>query len=158
MPAEQRFRRFVLKFHELELAWHDVQSGDVGCADDFSERPASFVVADGAVDGLVLLHGELGLMTEKSGKARLRIDIKGEHSVSAKCEILCEVRGGSGFPASSLEVHDRDDLQVIVAFAVRPVGARSFSAPVEIAAESLDVVKRVCPPAVASGCGPLPSP
>ena len=57
----------MLKFHELEVAWNDVQSREVCFLDHLADLPDLVIVTDCAVEGLVLTNVEFWLEAMESG-------------------------------------------------------------------------------------------
>jgi hypothetical protein len=146
----------VLEFHELEVPWNDVKAGDVCGSDDLGHVPPRIVIANSSEKRLVFADIQLGLMAEKGREACLWIKIDGQHSVAAHRQELGEVSSCGRLSASSFKVHDRDDLQRLVALPVRDVSASALAALVENSAKLIDIVERVRAPAVRLGWWPLP--
>ncbi len=84
LTLDHRSGGMVLEFHQLEVAWDQAQSVKIRLAYDLPHGPSGVVVADCAIEGLVLGDVELGLEAEHRGKRRLRIEIDCEDAKSVK--------------------------------------------------------------------------
>ena len=58
--SSERPRGFVLELHELEVARDEVEVREIGRPDHLRQGPPVVVVADGAVEGLVLSTSNSG--------------------------------------------------------------------------------------------------
>ena len=131
-PRHQFLWRFVLEFHEFELAGDDMQICDVCRADDLRHFPTARVVADCAVNRLVLADIKFWLMAKKGRKTGLRIEIDRQHAISAKRQILRQMRRSGGLSATALEVHHGDNLQGLAVFPMRNITPRTFATAIEL--------------------------
>ena len=65
LTRHQRFGRLVLELHEFELPRNDVQVRNVGASHDLRHFAAVGIIADGAVNRLVLADIKFGLVSEQ---------------------------------------------------------------------------------------------
>ena len=125
-------------------------------ADDLGHFPPICVVANRPVNRLVLADIKFWLVTKQGRKTGLRIEVDRQHAISAKREILREMRGGRGFAATAFEVHHRDDLQGLAVFPMRNITSHTFAAAIEFDAKCVDVLDRVGPTIIRLSGRPLP--
>ena len=79
-------------------------------------------------------------MTKKGRKTCLRIKVDRQHAISAKRQILGEMRGRRGLSATALEIHHRDNLQGFAVFPMRNITSRAFAAAIEFNAKRVYVL------------------
>src|SRR5208282_6677106 len=108
----------VFELVQLEISGDEIEAGEICRPDDLGKRTALVVVADSAVERFVFLDVELRLIAEERGHAGLRIEIDCEHAIAAQREILRQMRADGGLSASSFEICNREDLQVLCRAAV----------------------------------------
>ena len=80
-----------------------------------------------------------------SREASLWVQIYGEHAISIKGKILCQVSCGGRLGAATFEVDATDDLQVFALTAMLNVVAAGLIGAIQVKAQSIDVFDRVQP-------------
>src|ERR1700760_3975103 len=104
---------------KLEVAWHNVEAGEVGGSDDIAELPLLIVVSDRTVNRVVVFEIELRLQPEQRRKRSLRVQVNGQRPIAAHCKILGKMRRGRRLSRTALEIGDRDDLKML---SIAPLG------------------------------------
>ncbi|CAK7261203.1 protein of unknown function (plasmid) [Shinella sp. WSC3-e] len=112
--------RFMLVFHDLQIAWNKVDPFEICLANDLADRaPLGIVIAQGSIDRLVRTDIHLGLGTEHRGQGRLRIQVQRENAITLERQIVGKVDAGRRFRTATLEIRDRDDLEMLSRAAAR---------------------------------------
>ena len=118
----QHSGRVVLELHEFEIAWHEVQPGEVCLAYDRAQGLLLVVIADRAVKGLIFRLVEFRLNAEERGHARLGVKVDGKDAVALQHEILRKVGAGRRLAGAALKVGDGEHLEMLVGAPPRGIG------------------------------------
>ena len=132
-----------------------MQIGNIGGADDFGDRPLLVVVTDRAIEGFIRADIDFRLVAEQRRHAGLRIEIDGQHPVTAQRQILRHMRRRRRLAGTALEIHHSDDLKRLVAAPMRQVAARTTAALVEMLAQFADVFDAIGTAAAPAAGGKL---
>nr|prf ORF 5 [Agrobacterium tumefaciens] len=103
-----------------------VEVGNVSPSDDSFDCHLLIIIPYSAVERFVRANVRLRLAPKECRKARLRIEINGQDSISAHSEVLRQMRGGGGLTRPTFEIHHRDNLKLLAAstmWQVAPVPA-----------------------------------
>ncbi|KAF1856691.1 hypothetical protein Lal_00043547 [Lupinus albus] len=134
-------RSLKLEHLEFEIGGDEIEPGEIGGPDHVTEAAPLLIVADRVVDGGVGLTLVLRADAEQGRKARLRIEVNGQHPVAAQDQGLRQMGGGGGLAGTALEVHAGDDLKVLALgrIAMRHVASAHPVDLIEMGAQGVDV-------------------
>ena len=78
------------------------------------------------------------------GQRSLRVEIDRQDAVASQCQMLRKMRGGRGFPATSLEIDNRYDVKFLALLPVRNISIFSGATVlIEIRPEFKHLLRRV---------------
>ena len=77
---QHRSRRMMLELHQFEIPGHQRHAFEIGGPRNLAHRAAIGVVAQSAIECLVLADVKLRLMAEHAGKRGLRIEIDRQYA------------------------------------------------------------------------------
>ena len=92
-------------------------------------------------------------MPKQRGKARLRVKVYRKDTIAPQCEILSKMRRRGCLPRSALEIHHRDDLELLIVGPPWKVSATATGAGVKMLANLVDGLNRIGPSAAARHIG-----
>ena len=127
--------------------------GDVSPANDLGNWPLLLIVSDRPVQSLIWTDVELGLLSKQGRQTCLRIKINSENTIPMKRKILGQMRRRGRLSAAALEIHHRNDLQLLALDAVRAITARPTSSLVKLLSDLMNVIDGITAAPVPSGRG-----
>jgi hypothetical protein len=95
-------------------------------------------------------------MTEQGRETRLRVEINGEHTVTAQRKKLREVGRGRRLSAPPFEIHHRDNLQRLIGLPMGEIPTRALATLVQNDSKLIDVLYRIGTPTIRLRWGTLP--
>jgi hypothetical protein len=102
----------VFEFLQLEIGRYEINSWEIGMPNDFAKWALRVVIAKSAKERFVFLNIEFWLESEERRKARLRIKVDCENSITSQGEALREMDRTGRFRRTTLEVANRYYLEM----------------------------------------------